>query len=160
MKEQILLDTTFIPEYDEYVAHCEINEIEPQAEDSNDYWNFVSEMQSLWVDDLQTNIKFSKSLPSYWVISGSLGLWYGVRDIEQVLCYGLWDALQKCFGSCDDVIVKKRGSVIYVSGMHHDGTNHFQIQGLTNLGAERLERNGKISLTNRENIVTLPKYLF
>ena len=96
----------------------------------------------------------------HWLITGSLGLWYGVRDIDMTYEKTLADAIKRCIGSCDDAIIKKRGSVIYVPGLHHDGRNHFEVRALSDIGINRLERNGEISIKNRRNFVTLPKYLF
>ena len=87
-------------------------------------------------------------------------MWFGERDIDMTHEKTLADAIKRCIGSCDDVIIKKRGSVIYVTGLHHDGRNHFEIRALSDIGIDRLERNGKISIKNRQNFVTLPKYLF
>lgn len=161
MKEQLLLDTTYIPTYDEYVEWCEYNEITPEEEDSDDYWDFVSRTQEIEAHDFFLNVEDSilNSL-CYWLITGSLGLWYGVRDIDMTYEKTLADAIKRCMCSCDDAIIKKRGSVIYVSGLHHDGRNHFEIRALSDIGLDRLERNGEISIKNRQNFVTLPKYLY
>ena len=37
-----LCDTSYIPKYEEYKEYCEANEYEPQAEDSQDYCEYVS----------------------------------------------------------------------------------------------------------------------
>ena len=87
-------------------------------------------------------------------------MWNGVRDIDMTYEKTLADAIKQCIGSCNDAIIKKRGSVIYVSGLHHDGRNHFEIRALSDIGLDRLERNGEISIENRQNFVTLPKYLY
>lgn len=161
MKRIILLDTTFMPSYDEYVDYCEVNEVIPQPEDSEAYWDYVNEARYWEVEDFEVNLRHCKENDAhYWVISGVVGLWYGSRDIVQTMENSLLDAICKCWGGCDDVIVEKLGSVIYVTAMHHDGRNKFEIRALSGKGAERLNRLGEVSLTNRENIVTLPKYLY
>lgn len=161
MKTQVLLDTTYIPSYEEYVEYCEENESVPQGKNSHDYWDFVYRERECECDDLLGNLKYSKVNNDYhWVISGTLGLWNGRREVYQTLVDNLESAIRQCAGECDYIVVKKRGSVIYISAMHHDGTNSFEIRALTDVGRDRLERNGTISLNNRENIVTLPKYLF
>lgn len=161
MTTQILLDTTYTPDYDDYVENCEINECEPQGENSQDYWNFVYRERELECDDFFDNIKYCKiDNEYYWVVSGSIGRWNGTFVIEQTIMSTLSKAIRECWNGCDDIIVKKRGSVIYVTAIHHDGRNYFGIRALSDKGRDRLERNGYISLTNRENIVTLPEYLF
>lgn len=46
MKETnlVLCDTTIVPSYEDYKDWCEMNEVEPQGEDSNDYWEFVGQI--------------------------------------------------------------------------------------------------------------------
>ena len=161
MKEQLLLDTTYIQTYDKYVEYCRYNGVEPKQEESDDYWDFVSRTQEIEASDFFSNIEYSKlNNQHYWLITGCFGLWYGVRDIDMIYEKSLKDAIRRCIGSCDDVIIKKHGSVIYVTGLHHDGRNHFEIRALSDIGIDRLERNGKISIKNRQNFVTLPKYLY
>ena len=161
MKEQLLLDTTYIPSYDEYVEYCRDNNVEPKQEDSDDYWDFVYRMQEMGVSDFFSNVEYSKlNNQYYWLITGCLGLWCGERVIDMTYENSLKDAIKRCIGNCDDVIIKKRGSVIYVTGLHQDGRNHFEIRALSEIGIDRLERNGEISIKNRQNFVTLPKYLF
>ena len=164
MKKQnlVLCDTTFVPSYEYYKEWCEMNEVEPQGEDSNDYWKFVEQMQTMEWEDLLENLSFSEYENYQWVVTGGLGLWWGVKYIRPHFCSCLTDALITCCSrDIQDVIVTKRNSVIYVEAIHHDGTNRFELRALTPLGSERLDkRDGQISLKNRENIQTLPKYLF
>lgn len=161
MKTITYLDTTIAPSYEEYVEWCELNELEPKDENSNDYWDYVYLTRDMDCGDFWDNLKYSRIDDQYnWIVSGTLGLWQGDRDICQTMFNSLEDAIRKCLGRCDDIIIKKRGSVIYVTGLHHDGRNNFEIRALTDLGVERFERLDSISLRNRENIVTLPKYLY
>ena len=46
-----LCDTSYIPEYEDYKEHCEANDCEPQAENSQDYWDYVSEIRAMEYDD-------------------------------------------------------------------------------------------------------------
>lgn len=162
MKRYTLIDTTYIRSYEDYVDNCEVNEMQPQGENSNDYWDFVSDCQRIEWDDFLLNLGHSKiNTAYYWVISGSLGLWFGTRDIELVKCDTLEEAIRKCIGSCDDVIIEKEGNAVYVTGLHHDGRNHFEIRALSDLGNDRFNRHdGVISINNKENIAKLPEYLF
>lgn len=162
MKRYTLVDTTYIYSYEDYVDYCEFNEVQPQGEDSNDYLDFVSDSQQTDWDIFLLNLKYANiNTEYYWIISGSLGLWYGTRDIELVRCDTLEDAIRKCAGYCDDVIVEKEGNVVYVTGLHHDGRNHFEIRALSELGNDRFNRHdGVISINNRENTSKLPEYLF
>lgn len=162
MKKYTLVDTTYIRSYEDYVDNCEANKVQPQGEDSNDYWDFVSDCQQIEWDDFLLNLGHSKiNTEYYWIISGSLGLWFGTRDIELVKCNTLEEAIRKCIGSCDDVIIEKEGNAVHVTGLHHDGRNHFEIRALSDLGNDRFNRHdGVISINNKENIAKLPEYLF
>lgn len=161
MKEQLLLDTTYIPTYDEYVELCVDISVEPHPEDSDDYWDYADRTRAMNMSDFFSNLEYVElNTQYYWLITGTLGLWYGVRDIDMTLEKTLVDAINRCIGSCYDAIIKKRGSVIYVTGLHHDGRNHFEIRALSDIGLDRFERNGDVSIKNRQNFVTLPKYLF
>lgn len=157
----ILLDTTITPDYEMYVEYCEMNEIIPQDENTEDYWDFVAHIRELDILDFFDNLKYSKENNShYWIISGTLGLWNGVKEIEMVKCETLTDAINMCSNGCDDFIIEKCGNKICVTGLHHDGRNYFEIMALSDLGNERFNKNGKISLNNKENLSKLPIYLF
>lgn len=158
IKEQVLYDSMREISYDEYVEYCKENDIEQQGQDSEEYYDFVSEQRNLEFEYLYYN---SESNSDYWIITGSVGLWCGRRGIMPTMVYGLWESISKCLGRCDDLKVVKRGNVIEVVAYHHDGRNHFEIRALTELGQERYERHdGEISINNRENIKKLPEYLF
>lgn len=160
-KSMILLDTTFIPDYEDYVMYCEMNEKTPQKENTEDYWEFVYNMREVDTIDFFNELKETNiNNQYYWVISGTLGLWNGRKEIALAKCETLIDAIHKCSNSCDDVIIEKCGNKICVTGLHHDGRNYFEIRALSDLGNDRFNRLGKISLNNRENLIKLPKYLF
>lgn len=161
MKTITYLDTTRTVSYEEYVECCSLNGIEPHSENSYDFHDYVYHTHELECDDFWENLRYSKiNHQYYWMVTGTLGLWFGTRDIHQTMFNSLEEAISKCLRECDDAIIKKRGSVIYINALHHDGRNNFEIRALTDLGAERFERLGSISLRNRENIITLPKYLY
>lgn len=158
IEEQVLYDSTREIYYDKYVEDCVLNDIEPQGQESKDYYDFVSEQRNLYFEDFRYNLK---SNSDYWIITGSVGLWCGRRKIIPTMVYGLWESILKCLGECNDTKVVKRGNVIEVNSYHHDGQDCFEIRALTELGKERYERHdGEISINNRENIKKLPEYLF
>ena len=80
-----LLDTTETFEYAAYVDFCEANEITPEPEDSNDYWEWVSEERRLNVDDFLTNLRYAKINDEPVLITGTLGLWNGRKEIYPML---------------------------------------------------------------------------
>lgn len=156
-----LLDTynTEHLNYEAYQDWCELNEIEPKGENSEAFYEWIADEIQNEIDDFFTNLEYSKfNLPC--IVEGSVGRWNGRFDIEQTYFKDLESAIRACGDRCDYIIVRKNYSVIETTGIHHDGRNWFEIRLLTDLGQERWERNGKVSLNNRENVVTLPKYLW
>lgn len=137
MKKKVsyeLIDTTYIPEYEEYVENCEINDREPDEEGSEDYWDFVYETQQENYDCEISNLKWSDDYKHRCVITGAMGLWWGRPTIKPVLCENVVKAIKKCFGSCDDLRVKFEDGVYVVHALHHDGTNCFEIHKLSKKG--------------------------
>lgn len=160
-KEILLCDTTYIPSYEDYKEWCYACGKEHCEEGSRDYLDFVEVSQRKEIDDLMENLNSSAiNFRYYWVVTESLVLWCGRRDIDKHMTNSLSDAIRLCVNHADDTIIKKRGSVIYVTALHHGGRNYFEIRALSEKGLDRLERNGDISINNRQNIVTVPKYLF
>jgi hypothetical protein len=156
-----LLDTynTVHLNYSEYKDWCELNKIMPKSEYSEAFYKWMADEIENEIEAFFINLKHSKfNLPC--IVAGSVGRWNGRFDIEQTYFADLESAIRACGGHCDDIIVKQNHSCIEVTGIHHDGRNSFEIRLLTDLGQERWGRNGKVSLNNRENVVTLPKYLW
>lgn len=159
-KEYTLIDTYNDLEYQDYLENCEFNGIEPAIDGSEDFYNFCHRQKELDIEDFFNNLKYCKDLPSCWVVTGSLGLWYGRPEVNQIIYDDLEEVIRKCIDHCDMFIVVKKGNTIEVSGWHHDGRNDFEICGLSDLGKNRLHRNGKVSISNRENVFKLPEYLY
>ena len=97
--EWVALDTQMDIPYSEYVEFCRDNDIEPEAENSTHYWNYVSDTLQMWYDDFKDNMKYSKLFPM--VAVGYAGLWNGnarggkvLKDVDDLL--GL-------FSSCDNI---------------------------------------------------------
>jgi len=150
--------------YEDYREDCEENDREPEAEDSNDYYEWLSDTTTRYWEDFQANLKYSKA--DYpLMITGSLGLWNGRPDMYPILVesedwvthYKNWKgeiveyhthhydnpsilkAILKCLGSCDDIKVRFNDGVVEVDALHHDGTNCFYIRKLSKKGLAAVE---------------------
>ena len=134
-----LCDTTYIPGYEEYKEICEENNIEPQAENSNDYWDYVSERRSLEYENFISNMEYSAQAEQPCLLTSSCGLWNGIREIMPYKFSNVLSAIMKAYGSCDDIIVSQEDGVIKVESLHHDGRNCFEIRPLTEHGKQALE---------------------
>ena len=135
----VLCDTTYIPDYMEYKEYCEANECEPQGEDSQDYWDYVSEIRTMEYDDFILNMENSAQAQQSCLLTGSCGLWDGTHEIMPYTFGDALSAVKKAYGSCDDLIVKQEDGVIKVEALHHDGRNCFEIRPLTEHGKQMLE---------------------
>ena len=154
-KVVVLYDSSEDFPYEDYVEFCEMNDIEPAGENSQDYWDWVSQTRSDYYDDLMSNLSWTK-IDSPVMITGSLGLWDGKHDIFPVVVksdgYGkkfsdgytgydtpsMKSAIQKCCDGRDtlNVEVKFEDGKIVVYAHHHDGCNVFEIHVLSEKGCK------------------------
>ena len=134
-----LCDTTYIPDYEEYKENCEENNCEPQAEDSDDYWDYVSERRSLEYEDFISNMEYSEQAELPCLLTGSCERWNGTREIMPYKFSDAISAVKKAYCYCDDLIVKQEDGVIKVEALHHDGRNKFEIRPLTEHGKQVLK---------------------
>ena len=135
----VLCDTTSIPDYMEYKEYCEANECEPQAEDSQDYWDYVVEIKTMEYNDFITNMENSVQANKPCLLTGSCGLWNGKHEIIPHKFSDVLSAIKNAYGSCDDLIVKQEDEIIKVKALHHDGNNCFEIVSLTEYGEKILK---------------------
>lgn len=109
--------------------------------DAIDYWDWVSDALRDQYDNLRRQIE--RVFPyEECVVVGSVGLWYGRRDIEATKVRSVWDAIEKCCRSCEVVINQVNGH-FEIEASHHDGTNWFEIYLLNDKGV--YTQNGDLS---------------
>ena len=155
---QTLLDTTVEVAYEEYASYCEEYEICPTADG---YFKYVSDYREIEWEDFWANLPYMFGRDCYWMITGHLGLWNGTHDVYPTMEKSLEDAINACIGSSTlDVIIKRKDNRLCVVGMHHDGSNYFELTPLSDKGVERFERHGEVSLSNKENVLKLPDFLY
>lgn len=133
-RRYMLCNTMEIPTYEDYKMYCEDMEKTPGSEGSTDYWNWVSDMQSMEWEDLEINLKSSSVNDTPVIVVGSVGRWNGTFEIYPVRCETIWEAIQKCGDGASDIKVECQEGVIYVSAFHHDGSNDFEIHKLSKKG--------------------------
>lgn len=128
--------------YEDYKEFCECNEIEPKGEDSQEYWDWVSEEQYRDWRDFLENLKYASANEGYYAITFNLGLWDGHHKgyISKVF-NSLKDAIEECANSSrgyDDYKLEYENGMMYFYGMHHDGTNVLEIGRLSKAGERKL----------------------
>ncbi len=145
-KKQITLIDTYNSglEYKDYVEYCELNEITPEPEGSNDYYEWEAEENQRYVEDFFENLRYVK-FDTPVIITGSLGLWNGRKEIYPMVVEStdkpsLYNAVKKCINGMDDFKVELSEGEIVVHGYHHDGTNIFTISKLSKKGIDPVLR--------------------
>lgn len=137
---------------------CEFDEVETpiSEEGSEEYYERFSEWEQMNWDDLMSNIKYSSSNRDC-VVVGSVGLWFGRREIQAKRFDTLIDAIEACVGRCDYIYIYKVNGHLEINAVHHDGNNYFEIHLLNDRGIKTTE---KANLNNRCYYKAMEKYLF
>lgn len=152
-------------DYKESYQECnELTDEEMEDVVDSDIWDFIYDSLAMEWDDLFVNLKYSENANKPCVITGTLGLWHGRPTIVPVPCDDIESAIRKCANDMDYVIVKQVNGHLEVTGVHHDGRNHFEIHILNDKGinAKNLidEGWGNANLSCRCYHKSLNGYLF
>lgn len=157
-----IYDSSVDYSYEDYVSYCKDNCEKPQTEDSDAYYDWVGIMRNDDYYDFIEGIKYIEGYDEPCIISGKLGLWDGEHEIQPVPMTSLLSAIHKCNGQDIEAIeVKFNKGAIEVEARHHDGTNHFTISRLTEVGysiAERQQENGDLTSTQDMKSYWMRKY--
>ena len=79
----------------------------------------------IWLED------FIDEKDGEFEITGTLGLWTGIHEIEPVITDSNLKAIYKCLQSADDFEIYRDNNDYVVNAHHHDGTNKFRIHELS-----------------------------
>ena len=126
----------------------------------------ISEYYEEYIDDFLANMQYAKDHDGndLWgakvVISGTLGLWDGKKTIVPEVAKDFKHALWLCIDNTDYCKIYKECSKIIIEATHHEGTNVFTLQFLTEDAEIKYNYGADLKFTNRRNIRTLGKYLF
>lgn len=142
-------------DYSEYLEYCELNNIEPAGEDSNDFYYWCGEETQNNIECEFMNLEYAKAKDYPFYVEGTLGLWDGKHDghIPQILWgikNALWEVITSVRSGYNDyeAILDEESGVINVNCWHHDGCNCFTIHRLSERGESKLQRdieNGNIN---------------
>lgn len=145
MNKKISIFDTRYTDYDyaDYVDWCEINDIEPEGENSYEFDEWcIEETQEITACDWE-NLKYTNADKNYmpFFVTGTLGLWYGRPEVHSTrIFYGLSEAIKSAIDGVDDYEAYLEDGVVYVNGYHHDGTNCFEIHLLSKKGIDAIQR--------------------
>lgn len=145
--------------YEDYCDYCKDNYIEPSNENSQEYLDWVSSQKETDWNDFMDNISYSDYNSYPWIVTGKLGLWNKIPEIEPMNFDDLEEAIKEITEVSFDykLIIEHIEDHLEITQIHHDGRNHFELYCLNKKG----ERAGKESdLTKECYRRKLTEYLF
>lgn len=151
--------------YKESFQECrELTDVEMEDVTDDEIYSFISDSLEMDYDDFFSNLQFSKFMDTPCVVTGSLGLWHGRHSIIPETFSDIEDAIKKCVENMDYCSIKQVYGHLEVTGIHHDGSNTFEIHLLNKRGIDASERieweDGKADLTNKIYHKAIDDYLF
>lgn len=115
-------------DYNFYLDFCRDNDITPAEEGSDKYFEWVSrQIEDEW-DDIEYSLSHFPAYDNIVVVEGTLGLWYGTREIEPTEFDCVIKAINECMRGAEDVEIRYCKGFITVTAIHHDGRNQFTIR--------------------------------
>ena len=125
--------------YEIYKENCLENEDKCYGRESEQFYNWVWEMVNIKWEDFNLNLKCDKNNNTECVVIGSLGLWWGRKDVQANFST-LSEAIDKCIGNSEYIIIYQNNGVIELKVIHHDGTNNFEIHKLNKKGINLMNK--------------------
>lgn len=135
-KKIIWLQSNYDFEYSDYLEYCEEMGLTPAKDGSMEYYNWCSSENEINYDADRDNLRYSKIADEMFCIKGTLGLWYGTREVMDSK-RGLLAAIDKCIGRDGEMVTVSQtegNGWLDVEVVHHDGTNIFQLHQLNKNG--------------------------
>lgn len=151
--------------YKETFQECnELTDEEMEDITDDEIYTFINNSVLMDYDDFFNNLRFSKFMDTPCVVTGSLGLWHGRHSIIPETFSNIEDAIKKCVKNVDYCSIGQVYGHLEVIGVHHDGSNIFEIHLLNKRGIDASERieweDGKADLTNKIYHKAIDDYLF
>ena len=132
-------------DYDEmyqcYVECCEENDNEIHDKNSNEFHDWLYQEIDICWDDLMLNINYDDDGKQECVVLGSVGRWYGRIEINAMKFDNLEKAIMACVDKTDFQVITEEKGVVYVTAIHHDSHNSFEIHKLNKKGRNVLNEN-------------------
>lgn len=124
-----LLSTMEDFSHEDYLEWCEMNGIEsPGDKDSFEFHEWCRRTARDYYEADLENCRHAKALQRKFVVTGTLGLWWGNPAIVPVLCDDFDEVVTKVTGRDTlDLTATYDTDGIHFSCSHHDGTNVFDV---------------------------------
>ena len=147
MNKKILISSRLDFDYDEYLDFCKVNDIEPAADGSSEFYEWCNDESEFNYESDLDNIRFWKDFnETEFVITGNLGLWNGHVTLKCTnTVKGLAEAFLECVkdNSIDDFELSyiDGDGHFTVKAWHHDGCNVFELWPLSDDGVAAIDEN-------------------
>lgn len=147
-KARILLQDTYydsryfaLMPYKDYAKMCREEDVRPKPKDSQAYYDDIAERTEMELDDFKSNLECSENNKPC-MLTGSDGLWDGRHTLCPVkynsLLEGIEDIMRRAV--CDDWEIILTEGYLELRGLHHDGTNVYELHLLSAKGLKEVER--------------------
>ena len=91
-------------------------------------------LEELYWDDFSYELKRFFDKGNAWLLTGTLGLWYG--KCKGGFIFNTFDEFCRCLKDCDYVEITDNKGHLEIKCSHHDGTNYFEIKHVSDFGME------------------------
>ena len=133
VKNYVLI-TTKEPKYSDYLEYCEMNDITPVEENSQEFFEWCADETQLNIEYAFENLEYAKITNADFILMGSIGRWNGRFGIQPMHYTSLTGAIKAAIGDCEYFNVNYNNGVIDICASHHDGVNSFTLRLLSKKG--------------------------
>ena len=127
--------------YEEYAQQCRDNDERPKPEGSQAYYDHIASLTKMELDDLKSNIEYC-GFNKPCLLTGSAGLWDGRHTLCPMkynsLLEGIEDVIRRADVNDWEIILTE--GHLELRGLHHDGTNVYELHLLSAKGLKEVER--------------------
>lgn len=130
--------------FDEAKAYCIERHLDSHPEDKDwtpsddEVWKEIYEQTEICWDDTKSDLKRFFNDGSTYILTGTAGLWNGRSRGGTVIRN--FNDLSKAWSDVDYVKIFDDKGMFNIHGIHHDGTNCWEVKKLTKRGVEYLDR--------------------
>lgn len=118
---------------------CERVESEDEITD-NMIWDKMYFLEEIYWDDFKHEFERFLNKSNAWLLTGTLGLWYGKCKCGFV--FKTFEEFCKCFEHCDYIEITDNKGHLEIKCSHHDGTNHYEVKRISDFGYEWYNNHG------------------
>ena len=147
-KARILLQNTLydsryyaLMPYEDYAKMCSEEDVSPKPKDSQAYYDDIADRTDTELDDFKSNLEDSEyNKPC--ILTGYDELWNGQNTLCPVIYNSLLEGIEDIMrrADCDDWKIILTEGYLELRGLHHDGTNIYELHLLSAKGRKEIGR--------------------